>query len=101
MRAVVSPAARARRFAVARGIYLTELMSLSWPAKVWVHLPVRMSHTLAIVSQPPETKMLGCVGQIARLESGGPERGAYGRPRERAGRRRRPAPAAPPRARTS
>jgi hypothetical protein len=34
----------------------TALMSLSWPVKVCTALPVRMSHTLAVVSHAPETK---------------------------------------------
>uniref|UniRef100_A0A0E9RNH5 Uncharacterized protein n=1 Tax=Anguilla anguilla TaxID=7936 RepID=A0A0E9RNH5_ANGAN len=33
-------------------------MSDSWVSKDWMHCPERMSHTLAFLSQPPETKVL-------------------------------------------
>ena len=38
--------------------YWTALMSDSWPVKVWTALPVRISQTLAVASQAPETKRL-------------------------------------------
>jgi hypothetical protein len=42
----------------------TELISDSCPVNVWMHLPVRQSHTLAVESHDPDTNMFSSVGEM-------------------------------------
>ena len=39
------------------GLTTMELMSLSWPVKVWMQWEPRMSHSLADASQAPDTNV--------------------------------------------
>lgn len=51
---------------------MTELMSLSWPLRVIVHLPVLMSHTLARLSHDPvKAPCKGSHGESTVQEKGG------------------------------
>lgn len=55
------------RFHQSLATHWTALISLSCPAKVWTAFPERISQTLAIASQAPETKRFG-FGPSERLE---------------------------------
>jgi hypothetical protein len=47
--------------------HFTALMSDSWPVNVWVARPLRISQSLAVASQAPETKTFW-LGPSERLD---------------------------------
>ena len=47
--------------------YDTALMSLSWPTKVCIARPARMSQSLDVASHAPETKRFGLEGESETL----------------------------------
>lgn len=51
-----------------RNAYETALMSDSWPVKVCVARPVRISHSLAVASHAPEMKTLLLLGASDKLK---------------------------------